>query len=91
MVAWEENVLGGFYHRGMHIGHISRQYSALIAPIFDDCDEGTCELLCHLIYADSNHSKVGFRVAIIMRCTLNVECTDRIFLRLQQLNLNPRR
>jgi serine protease inhibitor ecotin len=72
-------VPGGFYYPGEHIGHISRQYSALTAPIFDECEEGTCELSCHLIYADSNHSKVGFKVAIILRCTLNVECNDHIF------------
>jgi hypothetical protein len=90
-VAWEDNVRGGFYIKGEHIGHISREYSALIAPIFDDCREGTCEMYCDLMYADSNHSKLGYKVVIVLKCTLNAECTDRLFSLLQQRNLNPQR
>ena len=82
---------GGFYESGEHIGHISKHYTALIAPIFDQCVEGTCELICHLFYADSNHSRAGYKVVIILRSTQNAEVTDRLFLSLQQQNLNPKR
>lgn len=37
MVAWQDNVPGGYYTPGEHIGHISKTYTAIIAPIFDQC------------------------------------------------------
>ena len=91
MIACEDNVVGGFYAPGEHIGHLSRHFASLISLLFDDSKYSSFEIHCHLLYIDSNHSRAGYAVDVVITSTLIHEENDKLFISLEAKNLNPRR
>lgn len=74
-----------------HIGHLSKNVSSLLAPIIDS-DVSGCHLLrCHLVYCDTNHSRAGYEVDIVITSDHSVEDSEIFFTDLCALDLNPRR
>ena len=90
-IACEDNIVGGFYAPGEHIGHLSRHFASLISPFFDESKYSSCEIHCHLLYNDSNHSRAGYAVDVVIISTLTPQENDLLFISLEAENLNPRR
>lgn len=71
-------VRGNVYVAGQHFGHIARECSEVLAPLFDDgfvgdschCDDfhynSGFTFECHLLSNDTNKSKKGYPVSIIV-------------------------
>lgn len=89
-IACGDNAFGGFYTSGEHIGHLSREYSCAIAEFLDDDKTGCFLFQCHLAYSDTNHTRAGYDVELIISSD-SKEGVDQLFSTLEALNLNPRR
>jgi hypothetical protein len=73
-----------------HIGHITKDFSSLIAPILILCEIACYPAFeCHLQYSDTNHSRAGYDVDIIIRSIENPVSNLDIFRQLEELHLSP--
>ena len=76
MIACEDNVVGGFYAPGEHIGHLSRHFASLLSPYFDESKYSSYDIHCHLSYNDSNHSRAGYAVDEVIISALPGQQSD---------------
>lgn len=57
----------GVFTPGEHLGHITKEFSSLIAPIFDMCENSLYPPFeCLLQYSYANHSRAGYDVDITL-------------------------
>ena len=85
------SAFGGHYAAGEHIDHLNRQSASVIAPLFDEPSGGEYLLQCHLLYSDTNHSRAGYDVDVVITSLNYVDANELLFNSLQEQNLNPRR
>ena len=79
----------GTYCRREHIGHISREFSALLAPILDEFSSVisvTFKLL--LMYSDTNHSRAGYDLDLEVSSS-DVSQNSHVLFKFSAANLNP--
>ena len=81
---------GEFYAVGEHIGHLDRISASILAPFFDDLSSDVCKFQCHLLYSDTNHSRSGYDVDIVLSCNGTSDGNNELFGKFEALNLNPR-
>ena len=80
----------GIFNPGEHIGHLTKDFSSLIAPILDMCEDLLYPAFeCHLQYSDTNYTRVGYDVDIIIRICPYSKYTQDLFDQLEELKLNP--
>ena len=80
----------GVFAPGEHIGHITKDFSSVIAPILVQCEIACYTVFeCHLIYSDTNHSRAGYDVDVIIRSNQNPVSNLDIFHQLEELHLSP--
>lgn len=80
----------GVFTPGEHLGHITKDFSSLIAPILDMCENASYPAFeCLLQYSDTNHSRAGYDVDIIIRSIQNSVSNHNIYRQLEELQLSP--
>lgn len=82
------DVSQGSFIPGQHIGHISRNFAAILAPLIDD-HHLTLSCYAHLVYGDTNHSRVGYDIDVVVLSSNSTEFNELLFLKFSELNLNP--
>lgn len=62
----------------------------MIAPLFDCINaSGNYIFEGHLTYGDTNHSKAGYDLDIVLSSHNSTDEINQLFSRLESLNLNP--
>ena len=89
--ACSNSAFGGYYAAEEHIGHLNRHSASVIAPLFDEARSGDYLLQCHLLYCDTNHSRAGYDVDVIITSVKAFGENEMLYNSLQEQNLNPRR
>ena len=80
----------GIFNPGEHIGHITKEFSFLIAPILDMCEDlPNPAFECHLQYSDTNHTRFGYDVDVVITICQYSKYNQDLFYRLEELKLNP--
>lgn len=82
------NIDQGIFSAGEHIGHISRSFAEILAPLLDK-HPLDLSLQGHLMYTDTNHTRLGFDLDIIVLSSMTEEFNKSIFLKFCEMNLNP--
>lgn len=80
----------GVYCPGEHIGHLTKDFSSKIAPILVLCEAAYYPAFeCHLQYTDTNHSRAGYDVDVIIRNFQTTMSNQELFRLLEGLHLSP--
>ena len=82
------DVRQGSFIPGQHIGHISRNFASILAPLIDD-HHLTLSFYAHLVYGDTNHSRVGYDIDVVVLSSNSKEFNELLFVQFSELKLNP--
>ena len=80
-----DNILGcnkGAYDPGEYIGHLKREWAAKLAPVIDDLTRtGMLDCVCFdcfLSDGDTNHSRKGYILNVVIMCRNIKEVSDKL-------------
>ena len=81
----------GHFTEEEHIGHLAKEFSSLFAPIFDLYENNPdIAYSVHLNFSDTNHSRVGYEVDIIVMTNCSITFNEQLCQQFTEADLNPR-
>ena len=80
----------GNFIPGEHIGHISKNFAEILAPTIDK-HYLTVSFQGHLVHSDTNHTRLGYDIDIIVLSNNTEEFNQTMFQKFCEMNLDPTR